>query len=365
MTEHIATMLGLLLATARCVCPLDVGILPFLPAGELPETLTAPDIAAFDGRFLEACRLHDVLRCVSYSPIEPEPRGGVNRVTGESARSSEALYLASVLDARRVAALYDFGLIVYGRIAAREDLIDVEVSLYDRELGKSRRKFYSRTSPEDLAEAADDLARRCVDFIYETNGMSDMAAERVRERGGIILSVGGGSWIVGGRWAEALSGVIACTFGIRLVPHSPYRLTAHSLTYLRFGGDLQYQFGTNAPGAITSRSHIAELALPIEFCIEADPHSLLLFGVDAGVHTTFCWYEVPHDAAGFAVTSVPAVSGTVGYEYWFREDRQFSLGASVTAGVVLFDPALLRITAGIYSSIRIQPDVGKGGYRGK
>jgi len=365
MTERTLAILGLLLASAHWVCPLDIGITRFLPAADLPEALLRQEIAAFDARFLEACKLHDPLGFLSFSVIDPGKHRGASPAFGELGGLPKIPYLASALDARRVAALYGYGLIVYGRIAAYEDLIDVEVSLYDHELGKTRRKLYARALSGDLAEATDDLARRFVSFMYEIGGVADPASERVPEQNGMILSLGLGSWTAAGRWAEALSGVIVSTFGVRVIPHRPGNPTSQSSAFLRVGGDLKYLFGMNAPGAVASRTHIAELALPFEVCVEAERHSLLVFGVDVGLHTALCWYDVRHDTSGYAVTSVPAVSGSLGYEYRFREDEQFSLGARVAAGVVFFDPAMLHFTAEIYSSISVGPSAGKGGYREK
>ncbi|WP_455382521.1 hypothetical protein [Salinispira pacifica] len=266
--------------------------------------------------------------------------------------------VCSALDARRLASLFGYELVLYGSVEVGTDFVEADLSLYERETDRVRKRLFSKVARGEITDAQEDLARRLIEYASRTFGRDPRTRVVAEDFGGILTVAGLGTWIALGEWKDTVSGVVEGFTGLRVVPVKPLRRGADWLSYLRFGCDIRYRFGTDAPAVVPARIHGFALVLPAELCLEPDRHSVICFGLGPELLLLYAFQQPPYAEASSGVAGALGFSGYVGYEYRLGGNRRFSVGTRATFGGDLFEPLLLQTSLDIYASIRFS--TGRG-----
>ncbi len=326
------------LTMVRTGWPVDIAVAPFAVIAADP----AVDVGAEERRFTEAfirqVEQQDGDRLLSLSSIPPEP---------------EKRPVSSAAEASRVAALYGYDYVLYGRVAVGDTCVDSGLSLFSREAQRVEKRFYSKVARSELSEAESDLAGHLVTYARQAFGLSNQVGQYGTDLGGITVTAGMGSWIPLGNWKDAVRGVVESFAGIRVIPAAPLRRGADWLSYFRFGGEVRYSFGVNAQSVVPSRVHSFELLLPAELCLESDRHGLVSFGLSPELRIVYAYQQTAYAHPTTGLWNAFGVCGTVGYEYWSRGRRHYAVGTRVAIGAVVLDPILVHLSLDIYGAIRI------------
>ncbi|HUX13979.1 MAG TPA: hypothetical protein VMW87_13190 [Spirochaetia bacterium] len=332
------------LMAIRNVWPVDIAVAPFALVAAESAVEVGTEETRFTEAFVRRAREQDSDGLLSFVSVPTEP--------GKRTVSTAA-------EADRVASLYGYEHVLYGRVAVGASYVESELALYSRESQQVQKRFFSKVARGELSDAESDLAAHLVRYAYDAFGISKHIREYRTDFGGIILLAGIGSWTALGTWQSAVSGIAESFIGVRVVPVAPFRRGADWMSYFRFGCELRYGFGMNAPSVVISRVNGFDLLLPVELCLEPDRHRLVSFGISPALCLLHVYQQTLYAQPTAGLSGAFGICGIAGYEYWFRGRSQFALGTRVAISAVLFHPTFLHLSLDVYGSIRI--GVANGG----
>lgn len=327
-----------LLLTSSILPALDVAVAPFRVLAVDPAVSITDRERSFGRTLDELIRRFDTDRVIRFQTF---PDGATPAAVRTAA------------EARRAAELYGHDYVAYGTICVGSALLEAEICLYSREAKAVHKRLFAKASREDLIEAASDLARRFVEYVYLQFEPEGRAVHYRRHFTGLILSTGAGSWTALGEWRRAVSGVLTGVLGLRVVPAAPLRRGPDWLSYLRFGADIRYSMGLNAPTAVTSRLHSFDFQLAAELSVEPDGHSILSLGIGPMLRILYAFQQTHYTSTSATVSGTVGFSASAAYEYWFGADHRFAIGTRAVLGAEQAAPIFLHLSLELYGSIHL------------